>query len=258
MRRQPRELRWVAFLLALVAAAMPPQVFLAHGYPLAEWGRALSLLAPMNWIVLTVCLATAVAVWRASAWSLALMPASILLVGVNNATVAAASPGLDGGSAAVPWLASFGFVLLFGPLLRPAARAALLDSRRRWWLTPSRSKISLPVRLKVMPSVDRSRFGGPRECREIITRTFDVSERGAFIPLIPDATRARERLPVGTQCFISLALDGMDYLQCRAEVVRLAAGSAGHYPGGVGIRFLGLSWAEQRRFRSFLRAVPAA
>ncbi len=255
MKIRPRELEAVALAYLLVALAMPAQVVFAHGYPLSEWAAALSKLAPLNWAVEALCLATAAAAWCASGWTWALVPAAIATVVINNAAVAAAATEFSLVPGWMSWIGALLFPVLSVPLLTRRAREALLSSRRRWWQTPIRSKLSLPIRLKVMPTLDRVRFRGPRECREILTRTFDVSERGAFIPLLPDPARGGERLLVGTQCYISLALEGMDYLQCRAEVVRLAASAIGRYPGGVGVRFLGLSWAEQRKWNIFLRGL---
>jgi hypothetical protein len=59
----------------------------------------------------------------------------------------------------------------------------------------------------------------------------------------------------GTQCFVCINVRETDMIQCRAEIVRVAQDS-GHYPAGMGIRFLGLSWDEKRALVGFLKILP--
>jgi hypothetical protein len=47
----------------------------------------------------------------------------------------------------------------------------------------------------------------------------------------------------------------MNFVQCRAEVVRKTQGR-GEYPAGVGIRFLGLTSQDRRMIQQFLAEEP--
>jgi hypothetical protein len=161
--------------------------------------------------------------------------------------VAAASLNYD---PRVAWASSIACVtLVCMPVFRRSIRDLLRAPERRWWLTPKRYSIRIPIRLKLHL---------PSGSNEYLAMTFDLSEGGAFIPLDmmePTKDTTERTLPptikIGTQCYVSLPLRGLNRVSCRAEVVR-HSNAHGRYPGGIGIKFLGMGWRAKAALEKYL------
>jgi hypothetical protein len=249
-----------AFLLIL-ACSFPVQVMALYGHTPLELAAIAGKLAPLNWAIMVLAPATAWLAYRASPWLMAALPTLTILVFYNNWLVGAVGNDYSPGTAA---LASAAFVLGLAALLNREALQVILNPSSRWWMTPFRRRIALPVRFKLL-SRGRTQRKSQDAYDEFYIRTFDLSESGAFIPLEQPGHAAGEaesrnlqifsailrNLAVGTQCYICLPLKDVSFIQCRAEVVRNTPGR-GEYPAGVGIRFLGMSRAEKRRLSAFI------
>lgn len=262
MKTRPKKLIVLSAFLMILACSFPVQVMALYGHTPLELQAIAGKLAPLNWAIMALAPVAAWLAYRASPWLLAVLPGLTLLVFYNNWLVGAVGTDYSAGAAA---LSSAGFVLGVGALLSRDALQVVLNPSARWWMTPLRRKLSLPVRFKLL-----SRNRAPRKSQEIYDefyiRTFDISEGGAFIPLDQPGqsigtTEARnlqvfgtilKNLAVGTQCYVCLPLKDVSFIQCRAEIVRNTPGR-GEYPAGVGIRFLGMSRSERRKLNHFLQ-----
>ena len=247
MKNRPKLLTWQCFFLLFIALSFPLQIMFLFGLAPWEFKAVAIKIAPLNWIVMGFALLSSVFAWRASRLLLFTIPLVAAAVLYNNWIVAVAAlnfvPELAWGSAAT------GAILLCLPLLRQNIRNLLTTPSRRWWLTPTRHPVHVPVRLKLHLA---------QGSHEFLAMTYDLSEGGAFIPLEMMAptieTGARDLPPtigIGTQCYVSLPLRGLSRVTCRGEVVRYA-GKQGQYPVGIGIRFLGLGWKARQALEEFL------
>lgn len=266
MKKKPRKLVILAAFLLILACSFPVQIMALYGHGPDEWTAIAGKLAPLNWAIMCLAPITAWMAYVASPWLLGALPALTVLVFFNNWLVASAGTDYGMGTA---MLASVGFVGGVATLLNREALQAVLNPSARWWRTPERVRIDVPVRFKL---VSRKRM--PKKSLEAFdefnVRTFDLSEGGAFIPLnqpglAADQETARalqvfgtilKNLEVGTQCYICLPLKDVSFIQCRAEIVRNTPGR-GEYPAGVGLRFLGMSRSERRKLSHFLHQPTA-
>jgi len=272
MKTRPRQLTCLASLLVCVAMSLPLQIAFLYDHGLTEPMQILAKMAPLNWVILLLAPLTACLTLRGSRWIALTAPLLGAAVTYNNLLVAESSEDYS------PWTAAASTGLFFvalSSLLTKKVRLLLAKPELRWWLTPPRVRAAIPIRIHIHTRnlARRGGFGST----EFYTKTYDISEGGAFIPFEPEPgagalipspaernARGREVLglprdaiPVGTQCFVSLPLRGFERMQCRAEVVRIADSDvAGSYPGGIGIRFVGLSLAEVLKLKSLLSDIP--
>lgn len=245
MRTRPRELTLLGVLLLLVAISMPLQILFVFGGSPFDFSSIAAKLAPLNWAVIFLSSVLAYLVFRASPLLLGVVPFFLGAVAWNNWLVAS----LGGeGEGLFPLLSTAGAFLMMGLLAFPNPRRVLANPRLRWWLTPPRRRVELEAR--VCPTL-----GG-----ELIARTFDLSEGGAFIAL-RDSFWASLRegsgrnLSVGTYCSVRLSLNQVSAFSCMAQVVRRGE-PAGAYPEGIGIRFISMTPREKKTLLSFLRNAP--
>jgi hypothetical protein len=238
MKKRPILLSFLAFSLLVMAASLPLQVMVIHHQ--APWDvlNIISLLAPLNWAMMLIAPTAAYLLLRASKASLAAMFILACLVIYNNWLAGEVG---DDYSRREVWLGNLLFVIAFSPLFTRRILQPILNPGMRWWMTPPRWKVQIPIRLKFLS----------RDGFELKTSTFDASAAGAFIPVGYLTTHGSVK--VGTQCFVALPLPGVDHYQCRAEIVRMTKAN-GNYPSGLGIRFLGMTWAERKKWEEFLRS----
>jgi hypothetical protein len=264
MKSRPKRFLSLALFLTGVGISFPVQTWMLFGRP--------DLLTPVNWMVMGLCLVSAMLALRASSWLFASLPLLTWLVIYNNWLVGRFSQTFAVGyPMALTIGASVAFVAALAGLVDRPVLQALLHPEHRWWQTARRARRSVAVRLRTPTSGD------------FYVETFDLSEGGAFIPVkqagpgelapaptpqlrprsattrklerpqTPSLGKFVEELPVGAQCYVCLPLENMNFIQCRAEVVRTTAGQ-GEYPAGVGIRFLGLNHRDRRQIQSFLES----
>jgi hypothetical protein len=264
MKTKPKHLNVLAAVILATALSLPLQIMLMYGHPPTEIAAIAAKLTPLNWMILFFCPMVAVLVYRASPLLVAAAPLLAGLVVYNNWFVGQVGINYS------PWVttaASVAFVGSLAAIFTSDVRKVLMNPKLRWWLTPERASIEVPVRLRVL----NGRYKSGRE--EFYTITFDISETGAFIPFGRERGNVRELRPVnvpsiepageaftmrnltpGTQCYVCLNLGELAFIHCRAEVVRVA-NQHGKYPSGVGIRFLGLTGQEKRMISSFMEDV---
>jgi hypothetical protein len=235
MRNRPKKLVILAVFLILLAASFPIQIMMLYGHSLFEAQAIAAKIAPLNWAIMLLAPFTAMLAFRASPWVIAALPTLTGLVIYNNWFVSQMQTDFTPG---VAWLASGAFVGVVALLFNRQALQAILNPTSRWWLTPERKRLAVPVRIKLQSPVN-----------ELYLNTFDLSEGGAFLPL--DQAKVFRTVAVGTQCYVSLPLKDVESIKFRAEIVRNTQGR-GEYPAGVGVKFLGLSWAEKRKLSHFL------
>ena len=246
MKSRPKLLTWLTIGLVLIAISFPIQVKLMFGEDFLDIFSIANKLTPMNWIVMALALTVASLVHRASPLVWGASPLFLLAVAWNNYLVSSVGTGFN---FLVTTTATLFLVGIHGILLTPECRMILTQPKKRWWLTPPRKRVSIEAR--VCPVL-----GG-----ELMSKTFDLSENGAFISL-RDAFWAKHRaasvknLKVGTYCSIQFKLNQMASLSCTAEIVRQST-SNGNYPGGFGVRFVGLNPKEKKILNSFLKQASA-
>jgi hypothetical protein len=254
MKTRPKELTFLALFLFAIAVGLPVQVMVLYNHPPSEFLSVLGKLTPLNWAILLLAPVVGVMVMRAHSWSRYAVPFFGMLVVYNNWFVSEVGADYDTTYIKV----STGvFLLALATIFTKDVREILTHPEKRWWLTPLRKRVELPIRVCFFSK----RGGDSVSSCEFYARTFDVSQGGAFVNLDDDdmalmTEETLQNLNVGTQCYISITLKDLCYLQCRAEIVRRSDGG-GRYPGGVGLRFLGLNWNDERTLREHLkRAIP--
>jgi hypothetical protein len=255
MKTRPKELTFLALFLFAVAMGLPAQVMMLYGHPLSEMTAVLAKLTPLNWAILFSAPVVGLLLMRAHASSRYLVPLFGMLVVYNNWFVAEVSGDFDSTQVKI----STGvFLVALATIFTKDVREILTHPEKRWWLTPMRKRMELPIRVCFF----NKRGSDSIRSSEFYARTFDVSMGGSFVNLDDDdmalmTEETLQNLKVGTQCYISLTLKDLCFLQCRAEIVRRTH-SHGNYPGGVGLRFLGLSWNDERTLREHLRKARSA
>jgi hypothetical protein len=262
MKRRPKRLTLVALFLVAVGVGLPLQIMWMYGDRPWEVASIAAKISPLNWLILMLAPFTAWSVFRASRAMVATVPALAGIVAYNNYFVAEVGQNFSHVATA---LATGLFLAAVATLLTRETRQLLLNPRSRWWLTPERRCVEIPIRMRVLPRRQT------RGRQEFYTMTYDLSEGGAFIPFGRERTTVRElragasaeslptslkNVPVGTQCYVCLSLKDYSFIQCRAEIVRTSP-ARGRYPAGVGVRFLGLSWQERKLLAQFIEDMKA-
>jgi hypothetical protein len=228
MKTRPRGLNVISILFFGIAIGLPLQV--AWMFEHAPWEIVPigAKLTPLNWAILTLSALSGFLALRASRALLVSLPVLVLLVVYNNWLVGAFGMNY---AFATTLFSSGLFLFVLGISFTRSTLNSILEPKLRWWMTPTRLQTRLPV------------FVWNREgIQQFETETFDISETGAFIV---------SRLEIGTKVDVLLPLQNCTAVQCQAEVVR-ASEPRGKYPAGVGVRFLNLSWSDQRKLRTLL------
>lgn len=241
MKKRPRAFLFCAFCYSAVAIGLPAQLLFIYERPLSEVEVVFHQLTYLNWIVLCLSLICSVLVFRASQWSLYLVPLLIAFVGINNFFVGYWSIDY---SAETAMLATLGFVAINLPLLRPKLVVLFKNPSLRWWLTPKRKRILLPVLL-----------GSTRQI-SFRAETLDISETGLFVAVKETSSEQAKKLKPKDPISICLNLGAMAQLRCDGRVIRQVPGSANTQ--GIGIQFEQISASERRRLRRFLSSVSDA
>ncbi len=255
MKTRPKELTFLALFLFAVAVGLPVQVMMIYGHPPTEFLAVLGKLSPLNGAILFVAPVTGIMVLRAHSWSRYMVPLFGMLVVYNNWFVA--EVGADFDSSYVK-ISTGVFLLALASVFTRDVREILTHPEKRWWLTPRRMRLEVPIRVCFF----NKRGSDSISSSEFYAKTYDVSLGGTFVNLDEDdialmTEETLKNLNTGTPCYISITLKELCYLQCRAEIVRRTDGQ-GNYPGGLGLRFMGLSWNDERTLREYLSPRAAA
>lgn len=210
--------------------SIPLQVMWIYSHPVSEFTAIFAKLTWLNLVVMVALLLNSFLLFQASPWLRYAVPLVGFLVICNNAAV-----GFDGVdySLGATSFASFGFLLLNAPLaLNRGIRELIRQPDRRWWRSAPRVRVAVPVSISGISP------------RSVQASTFDISQSGVFIPIKTiDELRSldpRKRLD------ITLKLDSITLMHCRARIVRKSEGQ-GAYPQGIGVEFESLSFEQRRR-----------
>jgi hypothetical protein len=229
MKTRPETLTWMTAALAAVGASVPLQIMILHGHPPNEFFLAFHKLTTLNGAVMLSCGLSAFLAWRASPFMKYILPLTVLLVGWNNWAVEQ-SP-LNDFAPGTATAASLVFLGLQALCFHPEAKKVLKDPSLRWWLTPRRKAVRVPVFIQTWMG------------ETIKAHTHDLSSEGLFIPLgIRELNNHPKSLlkilEAGKRVDLNLVLSPLNTIHCEAEVVRFSQKDQGGYPPGIGLRII--------------------
>jgi len=242
MLNRPKTLSLLAIVFIGIMISLPIQIMFLHGHQLDEWGLVFAKLSILNWMVMGLAGLSAWHLIKASPWLKVSVPLFVMAVLWNNWVVGQMATDFSLWSTAG---ASLGLVMLNGLLLHPEVRDLLLNPSRRWWLTPRRRKVQIPILIN--PLIGNS----------FKTATFDLSEGGAFIPSesaptdeVP-WTQMPDGIGPGDQLTVAIKIGTLRKIRCDAEVVR-RKDAQGVYPSGLGIRFIDMNRGDRKELVRYL------
>jgi hypothetical protein len=243
MLKRPKILDLFSVFLIGVAVSLPIQIMFIYGHTPTEMFQVLTKVTTLNWLIIFALLGNAYLVHKADPVVRWTLPLAALLVGFNNFVVG--RWGFDFSSTQT-WLASAGFILCHGILCRKPILDLFKHPEHRWWLRPMRKKVEILA------------YISPYNGLAFKTKTFDISEGGAFIPvnaedLTPRGPKGvRNRfLVVDDRVSLCLTL-GLAQLRCDGRIVRNVT-AKGIYPSGIGISFEGMQRTQKKELRRFIR-----
>lgn len=215
MRKRPISIVIFSICMLGVTFSLPLQAIYLH-----DFENVLQSLTWLNFIVMGLCAASALATYKVHKSFRYLLLLAILAVGFNNWWVG--QVGLHFNSADTG-VASVAFLLLCSVLLERKAFKVLCNPKLKWWDVSLRSKIEIPVSLSPVLR------GEP-----LTKKSFDISESGFYVQGL--AREELERLNVGEKFNVCLNFSRILKIRCAAKVVRKCTGY-GVYPTGVGLQF---------------------
>lgn len=212
--RKPPWATVLAVVLLLNTGAMPLQIMVLYGHPLAEWPAIWSKLTDCNRAVMLLSPLAALGAFRVCRWGWLAVLALLSIALVNNALVLSFST-------AVPRpvvLLSGALVLGTGAwLLRPAGVQLFWERRRQWWKTSPRHAADAPV--EWVRGTD-----APGQARLV-----NISRSGAFVA-VDDLC-----LAAGDLVSLTIRLE-QRVIRCLGTVVRQVAACSAQ-PAGYGLQF---------------------
>ncbi len=241
MKIKPMSLKILTVFFLAITISMPIQIMVLYQHSIFELSAALAKLTPLNWMVMVTSMVAAWLSFSVSPLSWVVIPFLCILVVQNNWLVA--EIGTDY-SAFQAGLASGLFLICsVSPLLLPQNRLIFGNPKLRWWLTPSRKKITLPV------SMNLSKIRG-NSYTELKSRTFDISETGAFV-MFENFENSKTLPEVGSRFTVVL---GKNPIRCEVEVVRVNVYNQDeeqrpNYPTGIGVKFKNLNASDRHKIK---------
>lgn len=236
MIARPKQFYMLALFMFMLAISFPLQVILLYGHHWSETSAIFSKITWLNWFVIACFVVSGYFSIQASRYLLVMVPVTVILVAVNNYVVGKFAGDF---SMLQTTLATMATGVLFTPLLLPSSKAVIKDPKRRWWRRSQR--YNKRVSATINPFVGDM----------IHTHTYDVSQSGAFVCI---ADEDEKNLPkVGDKIRLSLNISSMKKIRCEAVVVRITE-PIGHYPRGLGIRFIDIEKLHQKSFQNFIRS----
>jgi hypothetical protein len=239
MRNRPKILLAITFIFLGIIVSLPVQVALLYGHAIDELVQMLTKISLLNLLVALSLVLNIPFILRASRWLSLSLPFSLIAIGWNNWVVA--SVGHDF-SPSTTWVATLLFALLCGFVSLPVVWNLIKNPEQRWWLQAVRKAISLPMTLE------------PVRGSSIDMRTFDLSNTGAFVQ-VDDWSEFEYPMREGDVINVKFTIGTLNRISCSAQIVRRNYES-GHYPAGLGLRFIGLQRGHHRLLRQFVETQP--
>ncbi len=232
MRTKPKVLNYISAFLVLTAISFPVQIMVLYNHGLSEVDAILSKISLLNFLVMGFSVLAAVSIHRAHSITKIFTPVLLILVGINNGFVSAVS---DDYSVSLTYFATLAFFIAHLPLLNSEIKTIFVNPRQRWWQTPPRKRMEIPMMLS--PYSHQTVFR---------SKTFDLSESGAFVPFSKTLDPLSE-MKINDSMFLCLNLGALTQLRCQAKVVRIDE-SRGDYPASRVVRYINrisLHWCKK-------------
>jgi hypothetical protein len=237
MNTKPKIFNLLSLFFLAVAISIPFQVLINEGHNFSEWRIILHKMTLLNYTVATICLLNSLLSFmghKLLKWS---VPFSIALVFLNNLNVGIWAINY---SFSESMSSAFLFSIISFSFLTKKALNTLNDPRKRWWKVSPRRQRVYPVWLDIDGQ------------QKLLAKTFDLSGSGAFLAgLKEDCNFSLPKdLSPGKSIKISITNEGNKEICFEAKVVRKEESGKGHYPRGVGIKFIKKDLLQ--RFQLFL------
>lgn len=229
MKRRPIELTIFAVVHLLIALSFYFQVAYFLSINPLMFLEIVGHLTWLNMSIMTLMVIMALLALRASSWVLYISPLSFALVAWNNYLVGHYSVYLGFSSS---MLAVVGYFFVQLPLFFGRSMYLFFHPDQRWWITPRRFRVSLPI---VINHLDN----------KIYCETFDLSRTGTFLA-------DQKLLKMGQKVSIILRIPYIRDVNCLAKVVR-SSNERGCYPGGVGLTFKNLGIRDKLALAFFIK-----
>ena len=240
MKTKPIIFNFLFVFFTFIAVSLPLQVAFLYEHSLtsfSEWASIAMKLSPLNWMVLTLCLINGYLCYQTNPFIKYTIPASILLVGVNNFVVGAW--GVDY-HFVLTWVATLVYTLFSYSFVYAHGLEAIEHPEKQWWKIPTRYQRSFPVWVEWQGK------------RKLLAKTFDISKSGAYIAALANSKNLLPSdLKIGEHIKVLIGTDSGE-LELQATLVRKEKESLGHYPAGLAVHFNNLSFAQSQKLRRLL------
>lgn len=229
---------WLFFLATAISLPLQVIVLYEHDFmSLYEWKSVFMKLTPLNWLVMITTVVNGILCFNASTYIKYTIPASILLVAVNNFFVGAW--GVDF-NLLLTWCATLFYGVISYSYVYAHGLEAIENPEKQWWKIPQRVQKSYPVWIEWQGK------------RKLLAKTFDISKTGAFISTISQSSKViPSEVKIGENVRLILGTSEGD-LALGATIVRKEDKARGHYPVGLGVHFNGIGISEGIRLRRAL------
>ncbi len=235
MSQRPKVFYFLAILHLLIAIGFPLQIMWQFNHSLWDLQQIYYKIAPLNWLVIAICLFQSFFIWRGSRFAVLISLFLIPLVAYNNFLVAVYNINYTWQDTCYATFGFFVFNLLF---LEKNSLKTFISPAKRWWLVAKRKRVEAPIMIG-------HPLGTP-----IKAEMFDISTTGIFIKANkkhPDHKKwFAKSFYVGQVIWIQFSLGSSKPITCQAEVVRLSP-ERGIYPNGMGITFKNLTLPDNMR-----------
>ena len=217
MKNRPFSLLLLSIIFAGISVSFPLQIMYLYEIEIWQLKSIFNKLTSLNLSIMALCLVSSFLAYQGKKQLIFISPLITILVIWNNLLVGWYDAYYSLNESIFSSLAMITMQTIF---LFPGCRYVMSNQSKRWWMQKERRKMNIPIKL----IADQT----PMDAI-----TYDISESGAFVQ-IDRETVAKNliSLPYLTLNFSGLAI--------KAAVVRINE-AKGHYPEGVGVRFLRLT-----------------
>lgn len=218
MRNKPLYLIFFPYLAFAIALSFPVQIVLIYGVPLDDPAKIISMLTPLNLLTMSSMVLTGILSLTMSKHIYKIIPVLLLVTFANNAIV-----GLYGSDYTMFQVAlSF---ILFGISLKPfyskEIKAVITEPKLRWWLTPTRYEMELPIKIH-------------SELVDFTSESLNMSKTGIFAKAKDDYYL--EKININDIIDLQI-LEDSSPITLKARVVRKSQNN-NQLPNGFGLEFI--------------------